>query len=186
MKAMLKSDRLDIRPPSQDIYDALQKVRPCDEFYKMVGSDPADSLFMDNEKFNKSFSASLNRENYWHVFRGAEIIGVAFLHSLEPNDKRARYAVGIYNEENWNKGYGQELAQAVLEYAFFDLKLHRIDLRVLAYNKRAIASYKKSGFVQEAILRENAFINNEWHDDVIMSVLSHEFNKDELKGTENK
>jgi len=176
---MLKSDNLDLRAPSQDIYDALRKVRPCDEFFQMVGSDPADSLFMNDEKFSKSFTESLNRENYWHVFRGAEIIGVAFLHSLDSNDKRARYAVGIYNKENWNKGYGHELTQTVLKYAFFSLRLHKIDIRVLAYNKRAIASYKKSGFVQEGILRENAFINNQWHDDVIMSILSHEFKKGE-------
>lgn len=175
---MLKSENLNLRVPSQDIYDSLSKIRPCDEFYKMAGSDPAESLFVNDEKFNKSFSESLSRENYWHVFKGSEIIGVAFLHSLEPNDKRARYAVGIYNKENWNKGYGQEISQVVLNYAFFDLNLHKIDLRVLAYNKRAITSYKKSGFVQEGILRENAFINNKWHDDIIMSILSHEFNNE--------
>ena len=173
---MLKSANLNLRVPTQDIYDALRKVRPCDEFYQMVGSNPVDSLFVNDEKFNKSFSESLNRKNYWHIFRGAEVIGVAFLHSLEPNDKRARYAVGIYNKDNWNKGYGQEITQAVLKYAFIEVKLHKIDLRVLAYNKLAIASYKKSGFIQEGILRENAFINNVWHDDIIMGILSHEFN----------
>ncbi|MCW8955663.1 MAG: GNAT family N-acetyltransferase [Gammaproteobacteria bacterium] len=175
---MLKSDNLHLRAPSQDIYDSLRKVKPCDEFYRMVGNDPTESLFVNDEKFNKSFLESLSRENYWHVFRGSEIIGVAFLHSLDAIDKRARYAVGIYNKENWNKGYGQELSKVVLNYAFIDLKLHRIDLRVLAYNKRAIASYKKSGFVQEGILRESAFINNEWHDDMIMGILSHEFSNE--------
>jgi RimJ/RimL family protein N-acetyltransferase len=55
------------------------------------------------------------------------------------------------------------------------LKLHKIDLRVLEYNKQAIASYKNNGFVQEGILRENAFINNAWHNDIIMSILHHEF-----------
>ena len=173
---MLKSENLHLRVPTQDIYDSLRKVKPCEEFYQMVGSDPAESLFVNDEKFNKSFSESLSRENYWHVFRGDEIIGVAFLHSLDTNDKRARYAVGIYNKENWNIGYGQELSKAVLNYAFVDLNLHKIDLRVLAYNKRAITSYKKIGFVQEGVLRDNAFINNEWHDDIVMSILSHEFN----------
>lgn len=173
---MLKSDNLNLRVPSQDIYDVLRKVRPCDEFYQMVGSNPENSLFENDEQFNKSFSESLNRENYWHVFRGPEVIGIAFLHSFEPNDKRARYAVGIYNKDNWNKGYGQEITQTILKYAFFDLKLHKIDLRVLAYNKLAIASYEKSGFIQEGTLRENAFINNEWHDDIIMGILNHEFN----------
>ena len=173
---MLKTDNLILKEPSQEDYESLRKVRPCNDFYLMVGNDPAESTFSDDEKFEKSFAESLNKENFWYIFREAEVIGVAFLHSLEPNDKRARYAVGIYNKDNWNKGYGQEISQAVLNYAFINLKLHKIDLRVLAYNKLAIASYKKSGFTQEGILRENAFINNEWHDDIIMGMLSHEFN----------
>lgn len=170
----LKTENLILKAPAQDDYKSLRKVRPSDEYYLMVGSDPAESIFLNDDKFNNSFSKLLKKDNYWHIFKGSEVIGVAFLHSIDANDKRARYAVGIYNKENWNKGYGQEINQIVLKYAFHNLKLHKVDLRVLAYNKRAIASYNKSGFVQEGLLRENAFINNEWHDDIIMSILCHE------------
>jgi RimJ/RimL family protein N-acetyltransferase len=172
---MLKCNNLILKEPSKEDYDLLRKVKPCDEFYLMVGSDPAESIFVSDEKFGKSFSESLNKEHYWHVHRNSEIIGVAFLHSVDVNDKHARYAVGIYNKENWNKGYGYEITQCVLKYAFHDLDLHKVDLRVLEYNKQAIASYKNNGFVQEGVLRENAFINNEWHNDIIMGILSSEF-----------
>ncbi|NOX43172.1 MAG: GNAT family N-acetyltransferase [Gammaproteobacteria bacterium] len=177
---MLKSKNLILKAPSQNDYESFRKVRPCDEFYFMVGGNPAESIFFNDKKFDESFSELLTRENYWFACKGveiSEIIGAAFLHSIDTSDKRARYAVGIYNEENWNNGYGQEITQTILRYAFHDLKLHKVDLRVLAYNKRAIASYKKSGFVQEGMLRENAFINNEWHDDIIMGILSHEFHE---------
>jgi RimJ/RimL family protein N-acetyltransferase len=62
------------------------------------------------------------------VFKEADVIGVAFLHSIDTTDRRARYAVGIYNKENWNKGYGQEITQTVLNYAFQKLNLHKVDL----------------------------------------------------------
>jgi len=172
---MLKSENLTLKEPSQKDYEALRKVKPSDEFYLMVGNDPADSVFSNNEKFDKSFHESLGKENYWYVYKDDNIIGVAFLHSLDVDDKRARYAVAIYNAENWNKGYGHEITQCVLNYAFHSLMLHKVDLRVLEYNKRAIASYKNSGFVQEGVLRENAFINNVWHNDIIMGILGHEF-----------
>lgn len=172
---MLKSRNLILLPPSQETYEPLRKVRPCNEFYRMVGSDPEDSLFINDDKFNKSYSESLSRENYWHVFKGINIIGIALLHDIDAVDRHARYAVGIYNDENWSKGYGYEITQCVLDYAFNILKLHKIDLHVLEYNKRAIASYKKNGFIQEGILRENAFLNNEWHNDIVMSILRDEF-----------
>jgi len=172
---MLKSKNLILKAPSQEDYEPLRKVKPSDEFYLMVGNDPAESVFLNKEKFDKSFHESLGKKNYWYVYKVDDLIGVAFLHSLDVEDKRARYAVAIYNEENWNNGYGYEITQCVLKYAFHNLKLHKVDLRVLEYNKRAIASYENSGFVQEGVLRENAFINNVWHNDIIMGILSHEF-----------
>jgi RimJ/RimL family protein N-acetyltransferase len=55
------------------------------------------------------------------------------------------------------------------------LKLHRIDLRVLAFNQRAIACYEKCGFVREGVVREGVFIAGEWQSDVLMSILEHEY-----------
>ncbi|SFC50117.1 GNAT family N-acetyltransferase [Tropicimonas isoalkanivorans] len=52
--------------------------------------------------------------------------------------------------------------------------LHRVDLRVLSFNTRAIACYRACGFVHEGTEREAAFIDGEWHDDWIMGILSHE------------
>lgn len=175
---MLQGTHLILKEPSQQDYESLRKVNPSDEFYSMVGSDPDESVFLDNGAFEESFKQSLAQEHFWYVYREAELIGVAFLHSFDLVDKRARYAVGIYNEKDWNKGYGNEITQCVLRYAFEVLKLHKVELRVLEYNKRAIASYKKNGFVQEGVLRDNAFINNVWHNDILMGILNHEFQLD--------
>ena len=46
---------------------------------------------------------------------------------------------------------------------------------VLEYNHRAIACYKKCGFVQECVLRETAFVDGVWHDDILMSILEDEY-----------
>ncbi|RPJ99073.1 GNAT family N-acetyltransferase [Priestia endophytica] len=60
---------------------------------------------------------------------------------------------------------GTEITQLVLDYAFKELRLHRVDLRVLQYNKRAIRCYEKCGFIQEGIEREGALsiLDREYH-----------------------
>jgi RimJ/RimL family protein N-acetyltransferase len=63
----------------------------------------------------------------------------------------------------------------VLAHGFGEMNLHRIDLRVLARNGRAIRAYEKCGFVHEGVERESALIDGNWEDDVKMSVLEHEF-----------
>jgi RimJ/RimL family protein N-acetyltransferase len=48
--------------------------------------------------------------------------------------------------------------------------MRRIDLRVLQFNTRAIRAYEKCGFVQEILEPSAAFIDGQWHSDVIMAI----------------
>jgi RimJ/RimL family protein N-acetyltransferase len=55
------------------------------------------------------------------------------------------------------------------------MNLHRVDLRVLAFNDGAIAAYRKWGFVAEGRERESCWLDGQWHDDIIMGLLAAEF-----------
>ena len=63
----------------------------------------------------------------------------------------------------------------VLGYAFEKMKLHRVELTVLDYNLRGIRCYEKCGFRREGVLRESAFIEGEYHSDIMMSILESEY-----------
>lgn len=102
-------------------------------------------------------------------------IGTIRLHHIESGDRRARLAIGICDRRFRSQGFGIEAIQLLLAYAFDTVKLHRVDLRVLAYNTRAIRAYEKCGFVREGVERESALVNGAWHDVVMMSILDHEF-----------
>jgi [ribosomal protein S5]-alanine N-acetyltransferase len=113
---------------------------------------------------------------HWAVEFEGRFIGTARLHGLDETDRRARYAVGLLDAELLGIGLGTEVTRAVLHYGFNVVRLHRIDLRVLAYNTRAIACYSKCGFVEEGREREAAYVSGAWQDDVIMGILDREFN----------
>lgn len=85
-------------------------------------------------------------------------------------DRRASFAIGIHSPNWLGKGIGTDATRMVLKFAFSTLKLHRISLRVIAYNSRAIRSYEKSGFVIEGREREAGFVDGEWHDDIMMGI----------------
>ena len=53
-------------------------------------------------------------------------------------------------------------------------KIHTITGRVRAKNTKAIGLYLKCGFEICGILKEVAFINNEWHDEYIISKIIKE------------
>lgn len=94
---------------------------------------------------------------------------------MNHDDRRASLAVGLFNAADLGKGIGTEAAYAVLRFAFEELNLHRVSVRVLEFNVRAIRLYEKLGFRLEGKERETAFVDGKWCDDLIMGVLAHEF-----------
>ena len=97
--------------------------------------------------------------------RGRRIGSISF-HDIVDSDRRATLAIGISLASDMDKGYGTEAIKLLLAHGFGAMNFHRIDLRVLARNKRAIRTYEKCGFVSEGTEREAALIDGKWEDDV--------------------
>lgn len=171
----LKGKRLVLRGPrDRDRQDRLACGRNA-EFVRMVGGDDRNLKPMTPEQVDRWYERLMAEPLEWVIEFGGRCIGTARLHHVDEQNRRARYAIGIFDPSAWGKGFGTEATRLVLRYAFENLRLHRVDLRVLAYNHRAIACYKKCGFVQEGVEREGALIAGQWQNDVIMSILEHEY-----------
>jgi RimJ/RimL family protein N-acetyltransferase len=111
----------------------------------------------------------------WVIEADGKAVGHCRLHSLDHENRAARYAIGIFNREYWGRGLGTQTTRLVLAHAFTDMKLHRVDLRVLSYNARAIACFTKCGFVEEGRERDSVLVAGKWHTDVRMSILAREY-----------
>lgn len=128
---------------------------------------------------------NLDQSNRWlewlrgHPFSKAILsdgdpVGHVRLHNLETSDQRASLAIGLFAKAHLGRGIGRAAVRLTLDHAFGKMGLHRVDLRVLSYNTRAIRCYASCGFVHEGIEREAAYVDGEWHDDWIMGILAHE------------
>jgi RimJ/RimL family protein N-acetyltransferase len=111
----------------------------------------------------------------WGIEVEGRLIGTVQLHRIDGPNRRATLAIGIMSADEMNHGYGTETIRLVLRHGFGAMKLHRIDLRVLARNKRAIRAYEKCGFVREGLERDSARIDGAWEDDVLMAILESEY-----------
>ncbi len=69
-------------------------------------------------------------------------IGPITLFGIDPDHRNARLRTGIYDRRFWSSGYRREAVRRILQHTFDDLNLHRVALRVAAYNVRAIRSYQ--------------------------------------------
>lgn len=110
----------------------------------------------------------------WVIEYEGRCIGDARLHSLREQDAKATYAIGLQSPAFLGKGLGTEATRLVLAHAFGALGLHRVSLRVLAFNKPAIRCYEKCGFVVEGRERDSCRMGDDWYDDIMMAVLAGE------------
>lgn len=73
-------------------------------------------------------------------------VGSVYFRDIE--DGKGEYGIFIGDDSAIGKGYGKQAAKLALEYAFYELKLEYIFLRVFADNISAIKSYERAGFCE--------------------------------------
>ncbi|MEH7061166.1 MULTISPECIES: GNAT family N-acetyltransferase [Bacillus] len=103
------------------------------------------------------------------------LIGFVAIHGIEWNNRMGLLAIGIGEGNDRGKGYGREAINLILNYAFYELNLHRVGLDVISYNKAAIKLYKKMGFQMEGCMREAVQRDGECFDRIIMGILREEW-----------
>jgi RimJ/RimL family protein N-acetyltransferase len=77
--------------------------------------------------------------------------------------------------DRWRSGLATEAGQALGDFAFDTLGLHRVYGDTDPRNTGSIAVLEKLGFRREAHFRENWLINGEWCDSYIYAVLAAEW-----------
>ncbi len=81
------------------------------------------------------------------------------------------------------KGYGTEIINWGIDWAFRCAGLHRLSICAFSYNTGAVKLYRRLGFVDEGVERESVYRNRTWHDTIFLSMLENEW--EELKNKQD-
>ncbi|WP_117160972.1 GNAT family N-acetyltransferase [Paraliobacillus sp. X-1268] len=102
-------------------------------------------------------------------------IGWVDLKNMDRLNKHAELGIAIGDKSYWGKGFGLAAMKEMLSWGFNELDLNKIWLRVEVDNDKAIKSYKRMGYVEEGILRQDRLRNGEFVDRLRMSMLRNAF-----------
>lgn len=86
---------------------------------------------------------------------------------------------GFYTNPYAPKGAGRKLGVIALNYAFCDLKLHKVCGQAFAGNKASIALHKRLGFTLDSVLRDQNHIKDH-HTLYCFGLLTSEWNPKKL------
>lgn len=177
---ILRTKQLILRQPiASDIADRAALGRDP-EIYRALGADTRSLQPLTEDQAKAWVENIASHPAAWVLEFQGRAIGEILLDNFVEADQRAGLIIGILDPASLGLGLGTEAIRAVAEFAFDTLGLHKLSMRVLAFNIRAIRAYERVGFVREGLERESALIGDTWHDDVIVGLLKRDF--DALRG----
>ena len=130
-----------------------------------------------NIEIEKEFLEKLSKEHNYSIIENNtnEVIGSCGFIELDHINQTAEAGIFIGNKKYWNKGYGTEAFQLLLDFGFKALNLHNIILKVYSFNERAIRIYNKIGFKKIGKRREALNRGSQTYDIIYMDILRNEF-----------
>jgi len=163
----------------QEMSKALPRWFQNSEYLRLLDSAvrPMRSSTAALQRMEKE-AEEISLENYYFSIRTLaedRLIGEIGFEVVDWPGRDAFVGLGIGESEYWSKGYGTDVMNVILRYAFTEINLKRVTLTVFEYNPRAIRCYEKVGFRHEGRLRR--LLNREgrrW-DELFMGILREEW-----------
>jgi RimJ/RimL family protein N-acetyltransferase len=149
------------------------------EYVRLADSEP---IRFSSEKKIKEWSEKRiekgpQPERYGFTVRTLaedKLIGFFGLY-VELIHSEAWVGIGIGERDFWSKGYGTDMMNVCLRYAFLELGVQRVSLGLHEYNPRALRSYEKAGFQLEGRTRKDVMREGKRTDTLWMGILREEW-----------
>lgn len=104
------------------------------------------------------------------------LIGTCCLFDVDAQCRRTEIGYGLARQY-WGRGYAHEAIKALVQHAFNDLNLRRLEADVHPDNLPSLRLLERLGFVREGYLRERWEIEGEVSDSVILGLLQSDWRK---------
>ena len=101
------------------------------------------------------------------------LIGTISLFNFYEDSRRAEVGY-ILSRAHWGTGIMSEALNAIIDYAFLDLNLNRLEADIDPNNKASASLLKKNGFGVEGYLRERWIVGDQTTDTELYGLLRSE------------
>jgi ribosomal-protein-alanine N-acetyltransferase len=175
-RLIIKSASVDFTPFVADFYIRNK------EFF--ADSQPLrdDSFFtIDNWSQNLSnLATSFEKDSMYQFYLFEKndneyVIGQANLSGIQRGPFQACFLGYQLDREKNGLGLMHEALSAIINWAFVEKNIHRIMANYVPSNERSAAVLKKLDFTVEGFARDYLFLNGEWEDHILTSLINKQF-----------
>jgi RimJ/RimL family protein N-acetyltransferase len=99
----------------------------------------------------------------WHK-EDQKLIGFCGLNNINYFHSFANLYMEIGEVEYWNQGIATEATKLIIEYGFLELNMNKIYVEIFSPNIGSIKAAKKAGFIHEATLKQQIYVEGDYVD----------------------
>ncbi len=104
-----------------------------------------------------------------------KLIGSCDLHNIDYINSTAEIGIMIGDKNYWNRGFGVDATNLLLDYAFNVLNVTNVMVMVDGFNERALRCFEKVGFTQIGRRRSSKNLAGKRYDVVYLDILAEGF-----------
>lgn len=106
--------------------------------------------------------------------KGEDVFGTGIISRIDWKNQNCSLDIKI-SDEYQQKGYGNETISLLIEYAFNELNMHSISIKILDYNFASQKLFEKNGFKKVGVLRKKIYKMGKFNDVFIYDLLKEEY-----------
>lgn len=173
---MLKGKKVRLRSVEKKDIDFFHELWNDEEITKFDGCyhiPPSKEFILEN------FYKIMNIDKKFLTILNEEKVLIGYISYSDFKDLGGNYEIGVTISKNyWHKGYAQDAIKTILRFLFMNKGAHRVELEVVDLNERAIKCYLNCGFVKEGVRRNRYFVDGQYRNVILMSILKEEYLKE--------
>lgn len=178
---ILESERVLLRPLKKDDFGYLQGYAVHERDLWYYGTEnPGEDYFMRNYIATAIKSREMKTGYPFIVFDKSsnEYAGCTRFYDIQPEHMRLQLGYTWYGRKFQGTGLNKNCKFLLLELAFDQLKMHRVEFRADTLNSRSIAAMKSIGCIEEGILRSTSFrTDGTRRDSIVLSILRDDWKR---------
>jgi RimJ/RimL family protein N-acetyltransferase len=102
------------------------------------------------------------------------LAGAALLWAIDSHNRSAHIGISLRPAFR-GRGLGVDTVRVLCEYGFSILGMHRLSIETLSGNDAMIRAAERVGFLHEGVIREAAWVDGQFRDEVVLGLLALEW-----------
>jgi RimJ/RimL family protein N-acetyltransferase len=153
--------------------EGMHAIYSDPETMKFWSIEPVSSLEDTRRLVEKDLDAAANgNAMFWGITLAGEdrAIGKCVLFNFSNANRRAEVGY-VLNRRYWKRGLMLEAMGAVIDHAFNELGLHRLEADTDPANAGSLGLLERLGFEREGLFRQRWRVYGQWQDSVMLGLL---------------